>query len=71
MDYVLTGQTVALGDFCIACKTAAKRCTFGEQFWASRAVDCSVYAATAQKRVVRRVYDGIALELGDVLLNDV
>ena len=57
MDYPLRGQVVRLRDARFACRAAAERPAFREQFRPRRAMDRAIHAATAEQRSVRRVDD--------------
>jgi len=53
-----------------AWKTTAQRAAFGEQFRASGAVNRPIDAATAEKRCVRRVHNGINVHFSNVAAED-
>jgi hypothetical protein len=70
MNDMPRGKVVALRDFCAACFAAAECSAFGKQCASRRAVNSAVYAAPAEQRAVRRVYDRVERELGNVSLYD-
>jgi hypothetical protein len=66
-----SGQTITTSDFRFAGFTAAKRTAFREQFRSSGAMNRSIHSSAAEKRRVRRVHNGIHLELRDIAAGDV
>lgn len=60
------GETIALGEFCLAGLAAAKQAAFVEKFRSGSAVNRSVNAATAEQGAVGGVDDGIDGQGGDV-----
>ena len=52
-------QTISARDFSFAWTTTAQRAAFGEQFRACGAVNRPIDAATAEKRCVRSVHNGV------------
>jgi hypothetical protein len=60
------GQSVALRQPGLTCRTSIQPPAFREQFRARRPVDCAVNAAAAKERGIRRVHDRIDLEGRDV-----
>jgi hypothetical protein len=63
-------QTISTRDFSFAWTTTAQHAAFREQFGACGAVNRAIDAATAEESCVRRVHNGINLELCDVALDD-
>ena len=54
-----SGQTISARDFSLAWTTTAQLSTFREQFRACGAVNRAIDAATAEKRRVSSVHDGV------------
>ena len=63
-------QTISASNFRFAGSTTAERAAFSEQFGACGAVNCAVDPATAEEGGVRRVHNGINVQLRDIALND-
>lgn len=70
MDDESCFQVVALGDFRVASPATLEQLTFGQQPWASGIVNGTVNASTTQKRGVRRIDNGVDVELSDIACND-
>ena len=71
VDDESSGQTIATSDFRFTGFTAAKRTAFRKQLRSSGAMNRSVDSAAADKRRVRRVHNGIDLELRDIAADDI
>jgi len=63
VNHEASRQVIAAGDLRFAWLTTAERAAFGQQFGTGRTVNRPVDTATTEKRRVRRVYNGINLEL--------
>ena len=63
-------EAVALRDLGLACLAAVKHSAFRHEFRSRRAVDRAIHAATAEKRCIGGIHDGIDVQGGDVGLDD-
>jgi hypothetical protein len=63
-------QTISTSHFGLAWTTTAQRAAFGEQFGACSTVNRAIDTATAEKRCVRRVHNGVNLQFSDVAAED-
>ena len=71
VDHVTAREAVSEGEFGVAGRTAAQGAAFGQKLRAGGPVDRAVHAATAQKRLIGGVDNGIQAERGDVGDDDV
>jgi hypothetical protein len=63
-------QTIPARDFSFAWATTTEHPTFREQFGACRVMNRAIHAASAEKRRVSGINNGIGFELCDVALKD-
>jgi hypothetical protein len=70
VNHEASEQTICAGNFRLAGFTTAECAAFGEQFGAGGAVNRAIDTATAEKRRVCRVHNGINLELCDIAAED-
>ena len=63
-------QVIAAGDLRFAWLTTAERAAFGQQFGTGGTVNRPIDTATTEKRRIRRVHNGINLELRYVTAED-
>ena len=63
MDNIFARQMVAFCNLCVARRAAVKRSALRKELGSCRAMNAAVHAASAEKRIVRSVHDGVNLQL--------
>ena len=71
VNHKTSRQSVAPRQFRFAGLATAERPTFCAQFRPGSAMNCAINSPAAEKRGVRRVHDGVDIELRDVAADDV
>jgi hypothetical protein len=66
MNHVPRRQPITAGDFGVAGFATAERAAFGDKPWSRGAMDCTIDAAAAEQRRIRRVHDRVNVERRDV-----
>ena len=70
MDHIFAGQTVGFRDLGLAGSASAKGFAFSQQLRPRRPVDAAIHAATAQKRLLGSIDNGVHGHFCNVVAND-
>jgi hypothetical protein len=66
MNHIPRRQPITAGDFGVAGFAAAERAAFGEELRSRGAMDCTIDAAAAEQRRIRRIRDRVNAKRRDV-----